>query len=278
MATLSPLVWAAINQAGLTWLPPSLLNAFADGWLGDGSVDSALTSMREHPDYGTYFPGNLRADGTARLIEGTYLNLLDDYRTTLREAGVDPSYFSTEQLGSLVSGEVSAQEFQTRVNAITVGVRQRSDQVRSYYATTYGVNLTDSDLIVSVMDPSIGEAILAERIQTAAIGGAAAERGFTISEMLANRLQDTGLDYDSAASLFAEAGLALPLLDRLTRRHSDPNDPFDLDDYLSVAAFGDPETARSVRRLQAAEVQSFRSPQRGFVDRNTGSLTGLVDR
>lgn len=278
MATISPMVWAAINQSGLAWLPQSLLSAFADGWVSDGSVDSALTSMREHPDYAAFFPGNLRPDGTARLIEGTYLNLIDDYRTTLREAGVDPSYFPIEQLGALVEGEVSAQEFQTRVNAITVGVRQRSDRVREFYASTYGVTMTDSDLIASVMDPAVGDAILSERIQIAAIGGAAAERGFSISEALANRMQDRGWDYDQASSIFAEAGLNLPTLDRLSRRHADPNDPFDLDDYLNAAAFGDADAQLSVRRLQSAAVQSFRSPTRGFVDRNTGSLTGLVDR
>lgn len=278
MAVLSPEAQAALNAAGLAWLPDELITIWVDEWASSGNSLLATNTMRASPEYQTYYPGNLNPNGTPKMSEAEYEVEIQSYMDTVESAGLDPNLWSREDYARLVEGNVWADEWKQRVTGITVGVRQRSDEVRAYYADAYGIQPTDAEIIASIMDPALGDARIAERIRIAEIGGAAAEKGFDVDTSLADRLENIGLDYTQAEALFREAGVSLPALDRLSRRHRDPVDSFDLNNYLDAAAFGTPEAVMAVRRMAAAEVSQFRSPRDSFVDRQTGSVTGLVDR
>lgn len=278
MAVLSPEAQAALSSAGLSWLPVELLAVWVDAWSVTGSTVQATNEMRASPSYSTYYPGNTNPNGTTKMSEAEYESELSSYRNVVEEAGLNPDLWSREDYARLIEGEVWAEEWRQRVTGITVGVRQRSDQVRQFYAARYGIQPTDAEIIASVMDPALGDARIAERIRTAEIGGAASEKGFSIDDSLADRLEDIGLDYQQAEALFREAGINLPMLDRLSRRHRDPVDSFDLNDYLDAAAFGTPEAVMQVRRMTAAETSQFRTPRDAFVDQRTGDATGLIDR
>ena len=275
---LSPEAQAALNAAGLGWLAPELQEVWVNGWAETGDPEQATNIMRADPTYETYYPGNLNPNGTPQLEEGQYEAMIISYQNTVEEAGLDPGLWTREDYARLIGGSVWADEFQSRVNAITVGVRNRSEDIRQYYANAYGIPVTDAEMIASVMDPALGDALLSERIRIAEIGGAAAEKGFGIDMGLADRLENSGFDYTQAEALFRQAGVSLPLLDRLSRRHQDPNDSFNLENYLDAAAFGTPEAVMQVRRMSAAETSMFRSARDAFINRQSGSVTGLVDR
>ena len=276
-ADLAPEVWAALERAGLTWLPQSLIDAYAQGYADGGTTDSAVRAMRQHPEYTTYFPGNLDENGEARYDEGIYMAVVEDFKVTVTEAGLPPDTFTDEQYGTLISQDVSANEFQTRVTAVTTGVLTRSDEVRAYYMNAYGVEVTDADIILSVMAPDMGDARLAEKINIAQIGGAAGESGFSLTRSLADELENIGVNYTQAQQIFQQAGIDLPTLDRLSRRHQDPNDTFDLEDYLDVAAFARVDALRDYANMLSAERTMFTTNSQQFAARD-GSLSGLIDR
>lgn len=276
-ADLPPEVQAELERQGLTWLPPDLLDSYMEGYIDGGTNTTAIRAMRQDPAYSTYFPGNLDPNGEARYDEGIYYALVEDYKMTVQEAGLDPDTFTAEQYGQLIANDKSAAEFQSQVTAVTAGVLTRSEEVRAYYAQQFGINVTDADMILSVMAPDMGEARLAEKINIAQIGGAAGESGFTVDFNLADELENIGVNYAQAQQIFQQAGIDLPVLERLSRRHQDPNDTFDLVDYLDVAAFARVDALRDYANMISAERTMFRTNTQGFSDR-TGSLSGLIDR
>ena len=278
MALTDAEIDAALAAAGIDVpLPPELRTVWVRHYNEnglDGNVATVL--MRQDPVYDTYYPGNKTAEGRARYSEAEYEAILDAYDQTLAEHGVE-GLFTREEYGELVAGLVSPSEFNRRVSGVVEGVTQRGEDVRQFYATNYGVPLTDDDIIRSVLNPSMGDDIIRERIQIAQIGGAAAGSGFDITMEVADSLQDLNIGYEQALQLFQTAESQIPVLQRLVQRHDDPSNQFDLNDFLDAAARGDASTLDRIQRMTRQEASGFSST--GFAqDRQTGVLGGLVDR
>jgi hypothetical protein len=279
MALTDAEIDAALAAAGIDApLPPELrttwVRLYNENDL-DGNVATIL--MRQDPVYDTYYPGNKTAEGRARYTEAEYEAIVDAFENTLIEYNLPPDMFSRTEFGDMIAGLVSPSEFNRRVAGVVEGVTQRGEDVRQFYATNYGVPLTDDDIIKSVLQPGMGDQIIQERIQIAQIGGAAAGSGFDIELDVANSLQDIGVSYDQALQLFQTAESQIPVLQRLVQRHDDPNNPFDLNEFLDAAARGDAETISRIQNLTRAETAGF--TETGFgQDRQTGVVGGLVDR
>jgi len=64
-------------------------------------------------------------------------------------------------------------------------------------------------------------------------------------------------DRSQAQQLFASAEAALPVLNVLAARHADPDDDFDLKEFVSAQVLRDPEQRQRMRRLIAQERSSF---------------------
>lgn len=246
-----------------TYLPPWLRNTpladvYVEAYLESGNADTALDEVRAHPAYATYFPGNLRDDGTVRYEEGRYQSTVDAFADAILSFNVNPDLFRT-QFGSLIAGEVSPIEFADRLEQTYEGVINQMGAVRQWYVDQgFAVDITDEAIFASVIDPDIGDQIIAGDIAMAQVGGQAAERGFNIAVDFARRLTQEGLDTSSeAAEFFSLAEGALPTLQTLARRHDDPDDDFDLEEFSAAQLFGDPEQRQRMRRLLAQERATF---------------------
>lgn len=263
------------------WLrdKPDLAQAYVDAWIETGDTTQALEAIREHPNYDTYFPGNRRPDGTVFYDEAPYQSITESFDDALIGYNLNPELFRGKY-GQLISGLVSPEEFASRLDRTWAGLIDQAPAVRQWYVERgFAEDITDEAIFASMLDPDLDAQIAAGQINMAQVGGAAAERGFSISREFASRLNQAGLDTSSeASSFFALAEGAIPVLQVLARRHNDPNDEFDLESFTQAQLLEDPTQRRHMRRLIAQERAGFTEGAAGVgsVTRGpTGGLSGL---
>lgn len=260
------------------WLPEALVQTYVEAYVEHGDPDVAWATVRQAPEYDTYFAGNRRDDGTLRYSEQEYASIIEDYRDSVESVGISAELFN-DRYAALIEGNVGPGEFYNRINAVTERVRFASADIRAAYTDRFGYDLTDEAILASVMDPNIGQAVLDRQITMAEISGEAATRGFDIDVDMATDLFGAGLDRQAATQLFGEAANLLPTLGVLARRHADPDDDFDLDEFTNAMVLDDPFQRRRMRRLIAQERASFSEAGNVGVARNqAGGLTGLQAR
>lgn len=257
------------------WLPRELVKVFADAWTDTGDRDLAYATMQQSDAYEKYFPGNRRADGSVRMDEQTYFSTIDAYNRLLSDFGLNPKVFKGKFV-NWIEGDVSPSEVAERLGSAYEQIVTNIPQVREFYASTYGIQMSDQAIFASFLDPDIGDAILNRRISVAQIGGEGLARGFDTDLVpFAERLADAGLSQQEARGFFAQAERQLPLLERLAERHADPDDTFDLGEFADAAIFGDSEQARRIRRLLDAEASLFSEQLGTFGVDESMRLTGL---
>ena len=263
-------------------MPDNLLNLFADEWARTGNPKVAIAEVRGTTEYETLFPGNKRADGTVKFDEVTYVGLKESYMGTLAEYGVSREISESllqDRLTSLVEGEVSAREFQQRVGAVFQGVQENIQEVQDFYATNYGIDLTEESIFLGAIDPSVGEDIVAGKVTTAQIGGEAAKAGFTVDLSTAEKLRKAGLNQQQARQFFSTAADQIPRIQELQQRGGKSvaqEDVFDLDKFTEAMLFQSPDEAEELRRLQAEEESRFSAI--GGAARQGSRVTGLTEQ
>ena len=263
-------------------MPDNLLNLFADEWARTGNPKVAIAEVRGTTEYETLFPGNKRADGTVKFDEVTYVGLKESYMGTLAEYGVSREISESllqDRLTSLIEGEVSAREFQQRVGAVFQGVQENIQEVQDFYATNYGIDLTQESIFLGAIDPSVGEDIVAGKVTTAQIGGEAAKAGFTVDLSTAEKLRKAGLNQQQARQFFSTAADQIPRIQELQQRGGKSvaqEDVFDLDKFTEAMLFQSPDEAEELRRLQAEEESRFSAI--GGAARQGSRVTGLTEQ
>ena len=263
-------------------MPDNLLNLFADEWARTGDPKVAIAEVRGTTEYETLFPGNKRADGTVKFDEVTYVGLKESYMGTLAEYGVSREISESllqDRLTSLVEGEVSAREFQQRVGAVFQGVQENIQEVQDFYATNYGIDLTQESIFLGAIDPSVGEDIVAGKVTTAQIGGEAAKAGFTVDLSTAEKLRKAGLNQQQARQFFSTAADQIPRIQELQQRGGKSvaqEDVFNLEKFTEAMLFQSPDEAEELRRLQAEEESRFSAI--GGAARQGSRVTGLTEQ
>jgi len=263
-------------------MPDNLLNLFANEWARTGNPKVAIAEVRGTTEYETLFPGNKRADGTVKFDEVTYVGLKESYMGTLAEYGVSREISESllqDRLTSLIEGEVSAREFQQRVGAVFQGVQENIQEVQDFYATNYGIDLTQESIFLGAIDPSVGEDIVAGKVTTAQIGGEAAKAGFTVDLSTAEKLRKAGLNQQQARQFFSTAADQIPRIQELQQRGGKSvaqEDVFDLDKFTEAMLFQSPDEAEELRRLQAEEESRFSAI--GGAARQGSRVTGLTEQ
>lgn len=263
-------------------MPDNLLNLFANEWARTGDPKVAIAEVRGTTEYETLFPGNKRADGTVKFDEVTYVGLKESYMGTLAEYGVSREISESllqDRLTSLIEGEVSAREFQQRVGAVFQGVQENIQEVQDFYATNYGIDLTEESIFLGAIDPSVGEDIVAGKVTTAQIGGEAAKAGFTVDLSTAEKLRKAGLNQQQARQFFSTAADQIPRIQELQQRGGKSvaqEDVFNLEKFTEAMLFQSPDEAEELRRLQAEEESRFSAI--GGAARQGSRVTGLTEQ
>jgi hypothetical protein len=277
---------AFIDEARLLmpWLPEGMLQAYVDGYTEYGDEELAWAYVRSSDGYDDWVPGNRREDGSLRHTELEYFSNMDAYWNAVLSVGVNPQlYKSRGDFVNLIEGEVSPDEFASRLDTLHERVLETAPEVRRDYAERWGIDLPRHALIASLMSPEIGQQILDRQITISEISAEAVQHGFgTLTDRFARDLWQEGVDAASAEGLFDDAAMQLPVLSVLARRHADPDDDFDLEEFTAAAVFDDPEQRRRIRRLVAQEQSLFNDLTASSKFQQIGGpggrlLTGLGD-
>lgn len=263
-------------QAIYYWLPAGALSVFVDTYIDKGA-DAAWAAVRQHGNYEVWFPGNMDDNGNIRYQEDRYQAVRESYRDVMRSVGIESGNISAMEgkFVELMEGEVSPDEFQFRVDQTYNRIVSASEQIKQYYADEHGISgLSTQDLLFAAMDPEFGRLTLEEGFRIAEVGGAALESGFDIEGQLANLISDRGVNLAAARELFGTAQHLVPILDTLAQRHNDPDDDFDIQEFVTSEVFNDPAMNLRMRRLMASERGAF-SRTGSFVN-NGDAITGLA--
>jgi hypothetical protein len=269
-------------QVPLVFQNTPLAQVWYDAYIESvGSEELALVAVQQHADYETYFPGNRRDDGSIRWEEGVYRSIEESYALTLSSYGIAPGVFQ-DKFGDMIATDVAPDEFSARVDNLYTRVIDTAPAIAQWYADNLGIEVTMQGILASFMDRNIADSIWNKEITMAEIGGEAATRGFQIVTDMADMLFEAGVDDRSEArQLFAVAEATIPVLNVLAARHADPDDTFDLTEFVQGEVMADPFQMRRVRRLQAQEGASFTAGvgQSGLLRGAEGvGLTGLETR
>ena len=261
------------------WLQADALDLFLDSWFETGNLVTSWEMVRDDPRYDTWFPGNLTDDGRPRISEESYATKVREYDDVFASVGLDPANWRN-RYGDLISGDVKPDELEGRLIPMHDRIVKQSDALRATYARYYGVVMTDAALLASAIDPGLGDKILLGQISVAEIGGEAAESGFNIDKEFALRMwQEAGTTRGEAESIFQRAESIQPALAILSARHADPDDAFDLEDFVSADLFADPEERRRIARLLAQEKATYSGgAQIDYTRTQSGGVAGLLDR
>lgn len=175
------------------------------------SNDRILQELRNRPEYKQRFAGMdlRRQKGFNAIDEGTYISLERTYRQIMRAAGLPEGLFdSPDDFARFIGGDVSPQEFQTRVNDLYVDAAQAANEVRSELARLYGSaanSLIDTNQIAAYfMDPDEALPVLQQQWAAAINSGTALRTGYgQLTQGEAERLAQLGISEEQAQQGFA---------------------------------------------------------------------------
>lgn len=274
------------NEAGLTrpgYIPVTLWMVWLDAYIEAGGAGNpnagviANNAMRADPSYDTYFAGNRREDGSFRMDEATYATTVDSYRNVVEGLGLNPDIFGMEYV-SLIEGSVGAPEFASRANALYDRVMRQAPAIREWYASIQGIAVTDEAILASLMSENVATAILNREITMAEIGGEASLRNFDLTKQFVDALAANGMDRAEAQQMFGTADRLIPMLSAMATRHGDPNDAFDIYEFVNAYEFMDADVLNRIGLVQAQEASSFTGGAQVDIARNQqGGLSGLVE-
>jgi hypothetical protein len=259
-------------------MPREFVDAAAQAWAAnaDYGMDVAIATLRQDARYEGWFPGNKAPDGTVHLAEGQYWLTRRQYADVLTQIGVNPNVFNDGQYVDLIKGDVDVVEWQSRIRELSNNILSTAEDygLRGYYAELYNIPTVSDGAILESAFAGNADAIR-RQVGQALVGYEGEIRGFDIQLQLASSLYDANIRTQGQASeLFGDAAAQVPLFGRLAERHFDPDDDYDLGEYIQAAVFDDQEQLTRMNRLLSQERAQF-SAYRPLRERN-GLAVGLV--
>lgn len=273
-----------VSSAVQTFVEPGgsadspLVSEFMRGFIGSGSEQVAFEEVRNSDLYDQTFVGNRREDGSLRMGEQEWFGYRRGWRRTLASYGLDPRLFEGKgRFEEAVRNEISVDELGSRIDVMANQIDANLDEVRGYYASSFGLEMTRESLLGAAIDPTIERDIFERRISAAQIGGEAKLQGFIRDLDRVERMASTGLSQQQARGVYTEASERVPTLDVLAGRYNDTRGAFGVEGFEDATVFGDTQVRQRMDRRMQDEASAF--SQRGGVRQNQdGGMAGLRQR
>jgi hypothetical protein len=257
----------ALARGMYGFMPESIIEEFAKAWTKSGDASIAIAMTRETSQWQKEFGYLLRDDGSLIMSEINAVATIATYKQTLGEIGINDFSNFEDQFKELVAGEVSGEEFQSRIDTVYAGVINQIPEVEALFRDRYNIALDAPTIFGALINPDIQDKVLAGDISTLQIAGQAKAAGFTDTFASFEALRKAGLTQNQAKDLYQSAGQVLGQADRLG---------MDLNiDTLESAAIGDTKAQETLARLSGA-VATESSAVLGSV-KNQGRITGLLE-
>ena len=180
--------------------------------IAEGITDPAVIEfkLRDQPAYQKRFAGNAARvkKGLPELDAASYIALESQYRETLR-SNLGPEmasiYATQDEFRSLIEGDVSNAELQSRIEQGYRAVADADPAVKEQMRLLYGVG--DNQLVGYFLDPTKAAPLLTRRAQAANIAARGLEQGgIQLSGAFAEDLAARGITEQQARVGFGEVG------------------------------------------------------------------------
>jgi hypothetical protein len=231
-------------------LPSTITDFLTEQMIAGESELGIAQKIRARPEYAARFPGMAvrRELKLPTISESEYIGLERNYRTIMQAAGLPANFHDApEDFTNLISGDVSAQEFQQRVglaeSALDTANQDIITQLKDFY------DLSDGDLTAYYLDPKQAQNVFKQRRMYEAAGLSVA----------ATQAIGEGLEVQTAEALQRENIQRREIQSRLGQRAGLTGDLLGSEGMsatdIAEAEFGlDVDEATRLRRLREARL------------------------
>jgi len=180
-ATAYNTVLGDLQDWGLSALDPTLANQVWQRLSTPGDMTNLggiIDWLRTTPAYQQRFPGNaqLIAEGKSPLSEATYLSTENSYQGYAQQSGLPASFLTSQVIGNLIANNVSAAEFQQRVqNGYNVAANAPAE-TRQLLKQYFGIDT--GQLAAYYLNPANALTNTIKQTQAAVLGTEAEATGF----------------------------------------------------------------------------------------------------
>lgn len=126
---------------------------------GAASSASIVAQIRQTSQYRKRFVG-INDPSTGQMIsnEAEYIRTEDSYRQLLRQAGIE-GYDTPDSLVGFFQARIDPNELKTRLEVYR-GIKTGGQAVKDAFYVYAGMNITDDDLLASVLDPGAAQNLM----------------------------------------------------------------------------------------------------------------------
>lgn len=195
------LMLQTLTSWGLASLATDLKNLIIKG---DTSPDTLSLALSQTAAYKQRFSGNAlrEKNGLPDLTPAQYIAMEEQYRNIMNSYGLPAGFYDThDDLADMIGKDISAQELQTRVQVAHDQYTNAPDYVKNLWSTYFG---TKGDAVAAILDPDTATQVIQDRANQVAIGGAAAQNGFTLSQPRAQQFEQAGVTLDAARKAYSQ--------------------------------------------------------------------------
>ena len=227
----------------------------------DASEESVLLELYEQPEYKVRFPGMASLRGKKRTItEKEYMDIEKQMTQTARFFDLPQGFYDNpEDFGKLIGGEVSAKEYQDRLQVGQDLARSMSPGARAQLQEFY--NVGEGGVTAYVLDPERALALIQKQAKAAQFVGFGREKGFKLeginaaqAEQLAGTEAYAKL---SAQQLQTALGQAAQLRQTQSRLTGIEGETYDESQALKAVIEGSPEAILASQQRAQREGARF---------------------
>ena len=254
------------------YYPKNLIQKILDVWTDTGEISIALSEARASDDFEKSFPGIKRPDGSLRMTEIEYLETKDYMQDALRTYNLNPGVFEQE-VATAISGDVSAREFEGRLQFAYNQLFDNIPQVKEIYMQQNGIDLSDEAIFAMFLSPELSESVLQNQILVSQISAEAEVAGLDIGITTAQQFVQSGLDQQRTRQIFGDVAAATPGI-QFSAAAQGVNIT---DEEIATGLAGLSPEELSVIRGISTRAESESAVATGATQTQTGEVTGLLE-
>lgn len=228
------------------------LAGFVRDYILDNDVvneDVLLGQIRDSDVYKRRFAANIarRNAGMNVLSEGQYVALENTYRQYLRQSGLPPNFYdSNDDFANLISNDVSPAELAERINQGYEAIQFANPDVVNQMRELYGVS--EGQLAAYFLDPQKATPMLLQQARSAEVAAGAVQGGSAISRQEAEMLAQEGVTMQQARTGFGAINEGQELFGTTTGEAQAGEQVFSRQEQIGAVFQTDPRAAQRLRQ------------------------------
>lgn len=281
-----------LQTYGFTPAEVSELTSWAWGEITNNVDPTQIAiDLQNQPAFQSAYPGfasanqALQAKGLSAVSVQQYQQYQTQAQAMAQAAGLPAGMINSQNIGTLIGGNVSTQELSSRLNDATVlALKSTPDQqaeFNQYFGTSYGDTghgpLTTGQIAALALDPSVAEPLIAQQIQTAQIGGASVTAGVgALQKSTATELAQAGITTSQATSAFQNLAPLSALETPRPGMAGVPQGTVSADQLATGSLLGNPAAQRQEQTAVEVAKAPF-SGGGGYVSTSHGTAVGSAN-